>query len=165
LLELDAGKPLSPERTPKLALALATVFLSLDQLVWTLWRQLNGRSVYRKEAEFGKLAGPYLGGDGEVSSEQVRQPLERTRRLIAALLGAMGRSGANFARRHSADLAPESIENAARQEKKAFESLDAASWRKYRELYKEYATEQTLESQLQQEFVKAAEELLRGVSR
>ena len=159
------GAPLNADRTQKMVLGLSALFLALDQLVWTLWRQLNARSIYRKDAEFGKLAGPYLTGDTEVSSEQIRQTLERTRRLIAALLGAMGRSGANFARRHSADLAPESIENAARIEKKAFESLEAASWRRYRELYKEYSTEQTLEGQIQQEFVKSAEELLRGIGR
>jgi hypothetical protein len=158
-------QPLDLERAQKLIVGLATVFLALDQLVWTLWRQLNAKSIYRKEAEFGKLAGPYLISDDEVSSEQIRQALERTRRLIAALLGAMGRSGASFARKHSADLAPESIENAARIEKKAFESLEAASWRKYRELHKEYSTEQTLESQIQQEFIKSAEELLRGIGR
>lgn len=162
---LPEGTAPNPERAQKLILGLSAVFLALDQLVWTLWRQLNSRTVYRKEAEFAKLAGPYLAGDPEVSSEQIRQPLERTRRLIAALLGAMGRSGANFAQKHSADLSPESIESAARIEKKAFESLEAASWRKYRELYKEYSTEQTLESQIQQEFVKAAEELLRGIGR
>jgi hypothetical protein len=152
-------------RQQKMILGLSAVFLALDQLVWTLWRQLNGKSMYRKEAEFGRLAGPYLAGDREVSSEQIRQSLERTRRLIAALLGAMGRSGATFAQKHSADLSPESIENAARIEKKAFEGLEAASWRKYRELYREYATEQTLESQIQRQFVLSAEELLRGIGR
>ncbi len=152
-------------RQQKMILGLSAVFLALDQLVWTLWRQLNGKSMYRKEAEFGRLAGPYLAGDSEVSSEQIRQTLERTRRLIAALLGAMGRSGATFAQKHSADLSPESIENAARIEKKAFESLEAASWRKYRELYREYATEQILESQIQRQFVMSAEELLRGIGR
>jgi len=160
---IEDGKPLDVERAQKLIMGLSTVFQALDQLVWTLWRQLNGKSTYRKEGEFAKSAGAYLTGHPDVSSEQIRQPLERTRRLIAALLGAMGRSGANFAQKHSADLAPESIENSGRIEKKTFESLEAASWRKYRELYKEYSTEQTLESQIQQEFVKSAEELLRGI--
>jgi hypothetical protein len=159
------GKSLDVERVQKLLLGLSGVFLALDQLVWTLWRQLNSKTAYRKEGEFAKLAGVYLTGDPEVSTEQIRQPLERTRRLIAALMGAMGRSGANFAQRHSADVAPETIEKAARIEKKTFESLEAASWRKYRELYKEYSTEQTLESQIQQEFVKSAEELLRGIGK
>ncbi len=162
---LPDGTAPDAARQQKMILGLSAVFLALDQLVWTLWRQLNGKSMYRKEAEFGRLAGPYLAGDSEVSSEQIRQSLERTRRLIAALLGAMGRSGATFAQKHSADLSPESIESAARIEKKAFESLEAASWRKYRELYREYATEQTLESQFQRQFVLSAEELLRGIGR
>lgn len=160
----NAG-PFSPDRAQKMLVALSGVFLALDQLAWTLWRQLNARSMYRKEAEFGKLAGPYLGGDPEVSTEQVRQPVERTRRLVAALLGALGRGSSNFARKHSSDLSPESIETAARIEKKAWDSLEAASWRKYKELYRDYSTEQTLENQVQQEYIKAAEELLKGIGR
>ena len=158
-------KPLNLERSQKMMMALGGVFLALDQLVWTLWRQLNTKSIYRKESEFGKMAGPYLASDGEVSTEMVRQPLERTRRLVAALLGALGRGSSNFARRQSTALSPDSIESAARIEKKAFESLEAASWRKYKELFREYSTEQMIESQVQQEFVKAAEELLKGIGR
>ena len=158
-------KPLNLERSQKMMMALGSVFLALDQLVWTLWRQLNTKSIYRKESEFGKMAGPYLASDGEVSTEMVRQPLERTRRLVAALLGALGRGSSNFARRQSTALSPESIESAARIEKKAFESLEAASWRKYKELFREYSTEQMIESQVQQEFVKAAEELLKGIGK
>ncbi|MBI5387786.1 MAG: hypothetical protein HZA90_24250 [Verrucomicrobia bacterium] len=162
---LATPKPVSADRAHKMLVALSGVFLALDQLAWTLWRQFNAKSIYRKEAEFGKLAGPYLANDPEVSTEQIRQPLERTRRLIAALLGALGRGSANFSRRQSTNLSPESIENAARIEKKAWESLEATSWRKYKELYREYSTEQMIESQVQTEFVKAAEELLKGIGR
>ena len=159
------NKPLNIDRTQKMLVALAGVFLALDQLAWTLWKQLNPKSIYRKEAEFGKMAGPYLASDAEVSTEQIRQPLERTRRLVAALLGAWGRGSSNFSRKQSAALSPESVENAARMEKKAWESLESVSWRKYKELYKEYSSEQMLENQIQQEFVRATEELLRGIGR
>jgi len=158
-------KPLNIERSQKMLVVLAGAFLALDQLVWTLWRQLNAKSFFRKESELAKLAGPYLASDPEVSTEQIRQPLERTRKLIAALLGALGRGSSNFARKHGSDILPESIESAARIEKKAWENLDAVSWRKYKELYREYAAEQVVESQIQQEFVKAAEELLKGIGR
>ena len=155
---LDA--PVDSDRAQQLVVSLAGVFQALDQLVWTLWRQLNAKSAYRREVDFGKLVGPYLATGAEISSEQLRPSLERTRRLIATLLGAIGRSGAKFAQKHSTDMSPEWIMNAARIEKGTFESLEAASWRKYLELYKEYCTEQTIERQVQQEFVDAAEELL-----
>jgi hypothetical protein len=157
--------PLNVDRSQKMLVALAGAFLALDQLAWTLWKQLNPKSIYRKEAEFGKMAGPYLASDAEISTEQIRQPLERTRRLVAALLGAWGRGSSNFSRKQSAALSPESVENAARMEKKAWESLESVSWRKYKELFKEYSSEQMLESQIQQEFVRATEELLRGIGR
>jgi hypothetical protein len=159
------NKPLNVDRCQKMLVAVSGVFLALDQLAWTLWKQLNAKSIYRKEAEFGKMVGPYLASDAEISTEQIRQPLERTRRLVAALLGAWGRGSSNFARKQSAALSPESVENAARMEKKAWESLESVSWRKYKELYKEYSSEQMLENQIQQEFVRATEELLRGIGR
>jgi hypothetical protein len=159
------NKPLNPERSLRTLVALTDVFLALDQLVWTLWRQLNGKSIYRKEAEFAKLAGPYLTGDGEVSTEQMRQPLEKTRRLIAALLGAMGRGPSIYARKHSTDISPESIEVAARLEKKAFESLEAASWRKFKELYREFGAEQMVEAQMLEAVGRAAEDLISGRGR
>ena len=162
---LAESKPLNQERSLKTLLALAEVFLALDQLVWTLWRQLNAKSIYRKEAEFTKLIGPYLTGDGEVSTEQMRQPIEKTRRLIAALLGAMGRGPSIYSRKHSTDLSPESIEVASRMEKKAWESLEAASWRKYKELYREFGAEQMVEAQMLEAMARAAEDLISGRGR
>lgn len=159
------NKTLNVERSLKSLVALADVFLALDQLVWTLWKQLNAKSIYRKESEYSKLIGPYLAGDGEVSTDQMRQPLERTRRLIAALLGAMGRGPATYARKHSTDISPESIEVAAKMEKKTWESLEAASWRKYKELYREFGAEQIVEAQMVESMGKAAEDLISGRGR
>ncbi len=164
-LGVAAAKPLNVDRAQKMLVALSQVFLALDQLAWTLWKQLNAKTVFRKEAEFGKLAGPYLAGDTEISTEQIRQPIERTRKLVAALLGATGRSGAKFSGEHCRQFSPEVIENAASMEKRAWVTLESASWQKYKELYKEFSSEQMLESRIQQEFVKATEELLRGLGR
>ena len=156
-LGLPAGKPLHLERAAKMLAGLADVTLALDQLAWALWKQLAPRSMIRKEADFAKLAGPYLAGDPEVSTQQVAAPLEKTRKLIASLLGAVGRAGSTFAKKHVGRFAPDVIEDWAKMEKRTFEALEAACWRKYVQHAKEHGTEPAIENEIQEAIVKAAE--------
>jgi len=161
-LGLAAGQPLNGERVVKLLLALSDLVMALDQLVWALWKQMAPRSNIRKESDFAKMAGPYLGGDPETSTQQLTQCLERTRRLIAALLGAVGRAGASYGRKYTSRFAPDVIEDLAKMEKKWNESLEYVSWRKYRELSKEHASEPAIENEIQECIAKAAENLIIG---
>jgi hypothetical protein len=161
-LGIPPGKQLDSERALKMLVALSELTLALDQLVWALWRQMAPKSNFRKEAEFGKLAGPYLGGDAEVSTQLLIQPLERTRKLIAGLLGAVGRASSTYAKKHTARFAPEVIEDWAKIEKKWSESLEQVCWRKYVQHAKEHATEPAIENEIQEAITKAAENLIMG---
>ena len=163
-LGLGANKALDSERAIKMLAGLLELVLALDQLAWTLWRQIARQPKFQKESDFSILAGPYLGGDPEVSTQLVAQPLERTRKLIAALLGAVGRVGSTYAKKHNARFTPEIIEDFARLEKKWNENLESVCWRKYRELYKEHASEAAIENELQEGLAKAAENLILGRS-
>jgi hypothetical protein len=161
-LGLSAGQQLDPERVLKMLVAMTEFSLALDQLVWALWRQMAPKSNIRKEIEFNKLAGPYLGGDPEVSTQLLIQPLERTRKLIAGLLGALGRAGSIYAKKHVARFAPEVIEDWAKMEKKWSESLEQVCWRKYVQHAKDHATEPAIENELQEAITKTAESLITG---
>lgn len=161
-LGMSAGKPLDPERALKMLVALSEFSLALDQLVWALWRQMAPKSNIRKEIEFNKLAGPYLGGDPEVSTQLLIQPLERTRKLIAGLLGAIGRASSTYAKKHAGRFAPEVIEDWAKMEKKWSESLEQVCWRKYVQHAKEHATEPAIENEIQEAITKTAESLILG---
>jgi hypothetical protein len=157
--------PPSTERALRLLATLSEFFAALDQLAWTLWRNVGAKSAYRKEFEFQKISGPYLAGDAEVSTDQMRQTVERSRKLVAALLGAPSRGAADFASVQSANFSPESIEAAARQEKRALESLDAASWRLYKERFKGAGTALQMENAIQLAVGRAAEDLIGGRAR
>ena len=161
-LGLPPGKALNPERAIKLLAAMSDLTLAMDQLVWALWKQIAPQSNVRKEGELGKLTGPYLVGDTEVSTQQLVQIIERTRKMIASLLGAIGRGSSNYARKHVAQFAPEVIEDLARIEKKAWEGLESVSWKKYVQLAKEYATEPVIDNEIQKVIAKAAENLMMG---
>lgn len=155
----------SGERTWKLLGSLVEFFTTLDQLAWALWRSLGVKSAFWKEAELAKMAGPYLAGDHEVSSEQVRQAVERTRRLIAAILGASGRAASELANQQAARLSPEAIEVVARSKKGALESLDAACWREYKQRHVSEATAPHVEAAVLAAIGKAAEDLIGGRTR
>ena len=161
-LGLSPGQALHGERAVKLLMALSELVGALDQLVWALWKQMAPRSTIRKETEFMKMAGPYLGGHPEISTPQLAQTLEKTRRLIAALLGAVGRAGAAYGRTYVSRFAPEVIEDLAKMEKKWNESVEYVSWRKYRQLAKEHASEAAIENEIQECITKAAENLILG---
>jgi hypothetical protein len=161
-LGLPQGKTINPERTIKLLAALFDMTVAMDQLVWALWKQIAPQSNIRKEGDFAKLAGPYLVGDTEVSTQQLVQILERTRKLNASLLGATGRGSSNFAKKHVGQFAPEVIEDLAKIERGFAQSLESVSWKKYVQLAKEYASEPVIENEIQKAIAKAAERLMMG---
>jgi len=161
-LGLSPGKPLQLERAVKLLVIAADFVLALDQLAWAVWKQLAPKTAIRKEAEFGRLAGSYLGGDTEVSTAQLAQPVEKTRRLIAGLLGAVGRAGSTYAKKYAAHLSPEVIEDWAKMEKKWNESIEAACWRKFVTQAAEHGSEPAIEREIQEAIAKAAENLILG---
>jgi hypothetical protein len=161
-LGLNGDRPLSTERAAKIMAMLMDTTLTLDQLVWTLWKQVAPKSTVRKEAEFARLAGEYLTGSTEVSAAQAAQTLERVRKLIAGLLGGIGRAGAGFARERYRLFDPTAIEADARSEKKWNESIEFACWRKYVQLCREYGSEAVIEKGIQEAVAKAAENLMLG---
>lgn len=159
---LEPTASINTERGAKTFGMLIEVLLTLDQLVWTLWKQIAPRSVVRKEAEFSKLAGEYLTASSDVSSAQVLQSLERTRRMIAGLLGGLGRAGSAYARERARLFDPNAIQAVAGAEKKFTESLEFACWRVYVRLCKEYGAEAAIEKGIQEALTKAAENLILG---
>jgi hypothetical protein len=108
------------------------------------------------------LSGEYLAGSNEVSTAQLLQTLERTRKLVAGLLGAVGRAGAAYARDRARIFDPTAIEADARAEKKWNESVEFSCWRKYVQLCKEYGAEAAIEKSIQEAMAKATENLIMG---
>lgn len=161
-LGLPEGRAPNAERAAKMLTPLLDMVLTMDQLIWTLWKQLASKSTIRREVDLGKLTGEYLTGNPEVSNTQVAQGLERTRKMIAGLLGAIGRAGGSYARERARLFDPSAIEADARTEKKWNESLEYACWRKYVQLSQEYGAEPVIEKGIQEAVAKAAENLIMG---
>jgi len=159
---LPPNVPINVERAVKLLVVESEALLALDQLGWTLWKQMASKSAIRKDVEMSKLSGQYLAGDSEVSTQQLIQALEKTRRLIAGLMGAVGRAGNIYAKKQVARLSPEAIEDLAKMEKKFMDSVEVTAWRIYVRLAKEHLSEPAIENGIQEAMVKVAEDLMTG---
>ena len=111
---LSASQPVDAARALRLFGLLADLTTALDQLAWGVWKQLAPQSVFRRESgaagDFRRLAALYLSGDPEVASPQVAGLLDKTRRLVAGLLAALGPAGGTFARGFVERFSPAAIE-------------------------------------------------------
>lgn len=159
---LPPNVPLNIDRAVKLLVVQSEAILALDQLGWTLWKQMASKSAIRKDVEMAKLSGQYLAGDAEVSTQQLVQALEKTRRLVAGLMGAVGRAGNTYAKKSVARLSPEAIEDLARIERKWTESVEQTAWKIFVRLAKEHLSEPAIENGIQEAMVKVAEDLMTG---
>jgi hypothetical protein len=141
LEKLVPGKPLDHRRALRMLDVLIEVYLSVDQIVWQVWKAVAPKSVIHKEpglaGDIRKAIGPYLTGDTEVSGEQVRQIVEKTRKLVAGLLGALGLVGETYAVKLLCHIAPDAIRKAAEADHGVFENIERKCWRKYTAIFEE----------------------------
>lgn len=129
---------LDNERLGKLFAALLDVVVTLDHLIWVLWKTVAPKSIVRREIatnDLRKSIGRYLSGDREVATLQITQMLDKTRQLIAGILSAIGPAGETYARRHLQTFAPEKIRAAVEAGNPGFlSSVEQKCWRKYVDL-------------------------------
>ena len=133
--KLAPGKDLDIRRALRLLDILIEVTGNLDQLVWQVWKNISAKSVIQREAganaDFRKILAPYLSGDSEVSTEQIKQIVNKTRKLVSGLMAAMGTVGEITANKYLDRLSPETIKKLAEADSGVFESLEKGCWRKY----------------------------------
>jgi hypothetical protein len=133
--KLAPGKPIDIQRALRLLDILIEMTGNLDQLVWQVWKNIGSKSVIQHETgkygDFRKTLGPYLGGDSEVATEQMKQIVNKTRKLISGLMAAMGTVGEISAGKYLDRLSPETIRKMAEADPALFESLEKKCWRKY----------------------------------
>ncbi|MCI0629500.1 MAG: hypothetical protein L0Y44_02470 [Phycisphaerales bacterium] len=157
-LKLGDEAAIHAARTMELTALLAQMAGLLDPVVREAWKQIAPRSAVRRSGDLNKIMGKFALGDENVPRGQVQQELEVLRSLTAALIQAVGSVGKQFAQGFR-KYAPTEIEGLARIEKKFTESLDAACWRKFKELASDL-DEATIESTIRQLIATYAESCL-----
>ncbi|MEI9893453.1 MAG: hypothetical protein WDN28_06020 [Chthoniobacter sp.] len=139
LKKIAPGRNLDPTRALRALDILIEFTWSLDQLVWQIWKGVAPKTIIHVEpgpfGDFKKCLAPYLTGDSEVSNEQLRQTVEKTRRLVAGLLAAMGNVGESCTATLRQRFAPTEIKKLADKESGLLDSVEKKCWRKFNELY------------------------------
>jgi hypothetical protein len=129
---------LDEERMVKLFTALLEMVVTLDHLIWNVWKNVAPKSSVRRDPGSDnprRTIGRYLSGDREVATLQISQMLDKTRQLTAGLLSAIGPAGEIFARKHLEKFAPEKIRAGVEAKSPGFISnVELKCWRRYVEL-------------------------------
>lgn len=142
---VGAGKDaaLDPARAAELCELLVQFTLVMDQLAWRIWRDLSPASSIKRPPAFKSDLAAFLAGDPRVSREQVREQLDRLRKVLAGLTSAAPRAGELFAARQVQQLSPPVVEAAAARGAAPVigDRKETACWRKYQELAKTMETD------------------------
>jgi hypothetical protein len=172
LFGLADGQSVDLQRLYRLTTVMADFYFRLEVFAWSVWQQVGSQSRIRKDIgvlnDPRKLGGRYLTGDAEVSAEQIKTVVEKTRQLIAGLLGALGGAGRIFANRFAADFSPEHVLTVAKLDSSLgsgmFGNDEVRAWRKFKQLF-QGQTEEVIEERLQEAIAHSAEGLMRGLNR
>jgi hypothetical protein len=167
-LSIEAGRTIDRKRALRLTAVLIDLVVTMDQVSWSLWKNLAPNSIVRRDpgatGDLKKLAGPYLLGDNEVSTTQLTQVLDKTRQLIAALLAAIGATGETFARQFLSRYSPQAIKELAEAEPGFFIGSEQKCWRKYIQVFNELSGV-AIENEITGGIAKYTENLILGSGR
>jgi hypothetical protein len=167
--------PLDPLRTVDLqrlyrTLAIfAEYYIGLETIIWRTWQELAPTSPVKRDptpmGDVKKVTARYLHGDSEVSSEQLRQIVERTRKVMGGLLGAIPAGGAAFLERFLSEFSPDKIAELAKIDTglKGF-TQDAKNWSKYKKMVEDQQG-QVFEEKMYEAIARKAEALMGGTAR
>ena len=168
-IPLDPLRPVDLQRLYRTLAIFAEYYIGLETIIWRTWQEIAPTSPVRRDqtsmGDVKKVSARYLHGDSEVSSEQLRQIVERTRKVMGGLLGAIPAGGAAFLERFLSDFAPEKITALAKMDKSlSWGSEDAKSWNKYKKMAEDQKG-QVFEEKMYEAIARKAEALMGGTAR
>lgn len=164
-MALAPNEEVSAPKLAKLCIHQAEFYAKLDQLVWNTWKILAPKSALKRDTALGdsrNLVRRYLRGDAEPTDLQLAQQIERTRQLLAVMLGSISQISRGFVNRYQKRFSPEAVKDLVKLEggSSLLTSAEARCWRKYAELAAEI-NESAIQADMQEVVVKYVEELVR----
>lgn len=148
-------------RLVKLVALLATYAGNSDQVLWNTWRTVAPRSAIRRPCDLRKNMASYVAGSKDVSGVDLKNHVDRLRRLTAAVIAATGQVGTRLSRQHLAKLAPTEIEAHVKREGGGLlASHEYKCWNRYLKLANEIS-EEHIEHAVKQSVAEFTESLMR----
>jgi len=169
-LQLSDKESIDTTRLLNLAVLIAQFVRSLDQLAWETWKTMAPRSTIRRPARLRGTMRRFVGGDPDVTYDQLSQNLDKLRRLLASLISALGQAGRQIAAGYLKRLSPSEIELLVKTEAGGLwksliqKSPEAKCWEKYVELAGQI-TEESIEREIVEAIGSSAEQLMKRSAR
>ena len=147
----------------------AEYYIGLETIIWRTWQELAPTSPVKRDptplGDVKKMSARYLQRDTDVSSEQLRQIVERTRKVMGGLLGAIPAGGAAFLERFLSEFGPDKIAALAKADKSLGGwTEDAKNWSKYKKMVEDQQG-QVFEEKMYEAIARKAEALMGGTAR
>ncbi len=147
---------------------LVPLLVTLDQLVWTVWKNIAPESKTKRQSgnilSVPAMIRDYIFQTKSYKEEEMNPVFEKTQQLAAGLIGAIGPMGRTYGRKQAAKFAPMGIQNMVKREgtKGPFLGGDQAKcWIKYTELFEDLHEDQ-IEQEIHRAIVRYTEDLMRG---
>ncbi|MEI9893458.1 MAG: hypothetical protein WDN28_06045 [Chthoniobacter sp.] len=168
-IPLDPKKPVDLQRMYRALAIFADYYIGLETIIWHTWKELAPNSLFRREGgaagDVKRTAARYLQADSEVSAEQLRQIVEKTRKLMGGLLGGIPSGGTAFLDHFHSEFTPENIASQAKGDKSLGGwTEDAKNWNKYKKMFEDQQA-QVLREKMFEAIAKKAEALMTGTHR
>ncbi|XAL98987.1 hypothetical protein OT109_15550 [Phycisphaeraceae bacterium D3-23] len=154
--------PLDADRVLQLLVEQTQFMSQIARIVRATWQELSPRSAILPSAELTPMIEQFITGDADISRSQVGDEMERTRRLTAAMIAAIGRLGQVLSEKLTRELGAAVLEQAARQDKRWHEGVEVAAWRVYKERA-ELLDETELDREIRRLLVEYTESVARGM--
>ena len=154
--------PLDADRVLQLLIEQTQFMSQIARIVRATWQELSPRSAILPSAELAPMIEKFVTGDPDISRSQVDDEMERTRRLTAAMIAAIGRLGQVLSEKLTRELGVAALEQAARQDKRWHEGIEATAWRVYKER-SELFDETELDREIRRLLVEYTESVARGM--
>jgi hypothetical protein len=168
-IPLDPLQSVDLQRLYRALAIFAEYYIGLEKIIWNTWQTLAPTSPVKRDptamGDVKKVSARYLHGDSEVSSEQLRQIVERTRKLMGGLLGAIPAGGAAFLERFLSEFSPDKIAALAEADKSGWSlQKEAKYWNKYKKMVEDQKA-QVFEEKMYDAIAHKAEALMGGTAR
>jgi len=137
----------------------------VEQVSWNTWKAMNPAAKTTPVSEIKKKLLAYLQSDPAVTAEDFDGDLRVLRKLIAALLAAIGHAGHQLAREQFSRYSPEAIRALVDVESGGLlTSKEVRCWRKYSELVGQF-NEAKLEMEIRETLAAYAQALMKSARR
>lgn len=164
VLKIPGSAEIDEDRLAELVGMLAQFVISLEPLIWRVWKSLSPRSKIRRPQNLNAELGKLLVADSKAFPGQIELELTTLRRLIVSVLAAIGQVGSQFSRQYVGRFSPSSISALVEMEDKGgyfSKKPEVRCWEKYCELTS-HLSEDSVETQMKRIVVDYVESLMEG---